>query len=161
VDIDMNHTLEEVQDIVFQFITLIEGNSQQEVIVICKLNLLLDQLACICSSIANYSDNESSLEAPRKDYKQLREQIESIFPSFGYYNLPASFTKDIAQTQLEVGDAIDDLTDIAIEIYEVAWLWENSSHQSALAQLARTYFLHWQGHLRSLQYYIYSLNIEQ
>jgi Domain of unknown function (DUF5063) len=161
MDIDMNHTLEEVRDTVFQFITLIEGNSQQEVTVVHKLNFLLDQLACICSSIVNDLDNESSLEAPRKDYKQLRGQIASLFPSFGYYNLPVSVTKNIAQTQLEIGDAIDDLTDIAIEIYEVAWLWKNSSHQSALAQLTRTYFLHWQGHLRSLQYYIYSLNNEQ
>jgi hypothetical protein len=47
--------------------------------------------------------------------------VSAHFPELGYYNTPSSITQQIAEAKIEVGDAIDEITNIAIELYDVLW----------------------------------------
>ena len=69
-----------------------------------------------------------------------------ISPHLGYYNTPSSITQQLGEAEIEVGDAIDDLTDIAIELYDVLWRFDHTSSVDyifwAIAQLDRGIFFH-------------------
>jgi Domain of unknown function (DUF5063) len=77
--------------------------------------------------------------------------VAAHFPELGYYNTPSSITQHIAEAEIDVGDAIDDITDIAIELYDVLWRFDHTSADDALWYFSNSYFTHWEQHLRQLQ----------
>jgi hypothetical protein len=99
-------------------------------------------------------------DSPRRDQAAFRKSISRRFPSFGYYNLPESVTKDIAESKCVVADAIDDVLDIGNDLLDVEWRWTNTSEADALWHFQNSYSSHWQAHLRGLQFYILSRHWE-
>src|SRR5205085_3665639 len=93
-------------------------------------------------------------EAPGEDYNRLRQLAERRFPRFGHYNLPDRITDEIAESGIVVGDAIDDVADIARDMHEIAWCWEHTSPEDTLWHFQFGYESHWGEHLRCLQHYI-------
>ena len=61
---------------------------------------------------------------------------------------------------MHTGDAIDDLADIANELTDFIWRWENNSENNALWYLGYSYEIHWNSHLRNLQTYLYAIKTE-
>jgi len=53
-----------------------------------------------------------------------------------------------------VGDAIDDITDIAVEMEEIEWRWKNTSEADALWHFRFGASRHWIDHMRQLQFYL-------
>ena len=84
----------------------------------------------------------------------MRELISPRFPELGYYNVPSSVTQHIAESGVDVGDAIDDVADIAIELYEVLCRFDHTSTDDALWYFSNSYSNHWEQHLRELQLYL-------
>lgn len=113
---------------------------------------LLDQLAC-----AVHADPPETpladADAPRREYAAVRSTIAERFAHLGLYRAAGTSPDD----EFLVGDAIDDLTDIAIDLSEVIWLWEHAGAATALWQLRFGFESHWGSHLRSLQWYLHEL----
>lgn len=61
------------------------------------------------------------MSKPALDQSLLREKVCRRFSDYGFYELPGGL----------VGDAIDDLVEIANEL-DVEWRWSNTSDADAL-----------------------------
>ena len=60
----------------------------------------------------------------------------------------------ILRGELAIGDAIDDLADIFIELREVKWINEHVDRRNALAALHFRYDMHLWMHIHSLRQYL-------
>ena len=90
---------------------------------------------------------------PRSGYKATCAIVARAFPKFGFY---AVVTLDPdPDAKVMVGDAIDDLADIALELEEVEWLWDNRGPQEAAWQFQFGYRSHWGTHLHDVQRYVH------
>jgi hypothetical protein len=57
---------------------------------------------------------------------------------------------------MDIGDAIDDLLDITMELRAIAHLWRQEGDEKALRSFAAAYRFHFGDHLRELQSYLHS-----
>lgn len=150
----------EIREAILYFFDVIEGQHAPEERE-CKLPLALDQLAFAYHFAAVEFDDADYPDAPRKEYNDLREIVGPRFPDCGYYNVALDVSIKIAEDSVGVGDAIDDICDIAIDLDEVLWLWTNTSIDNALWQFRDSFEYHWGEHLRDLQLYLHKKKQEQ
>ena len=123
-----------------------------------SLMFSLDKLALSYFFLGEISDDEKEYDVPsNRDYPKWREIITKQYPNFGFYNIPSTISKNVGKAELRTGDAIDDLADIANELSDFVWRWENSSKENALCHFRYGYETHWGSHLRSLQMYLHDL----
>jgi hypothetical protein len=121
-----------------------------------RLQGLLDHLA-----LARYmkvpSDEEKEYPEPQlAGYEDMRKLVKRRFPNYGFYNVASPVSEKIADAEIIVGDAIDDVADIAGELEEFLWRWDNTSKGDALKDFLTCRF-HWEPHIRGLQFYICSI----
>ena len=116
---------------------------------------VLDQLALACHAIADAEPADAVVEAPRGDYDRYRRLAEQRFPGFGWYN-DAPLRPDAAAAEFATADAIDDLADIACDLSEVRWLWENADAAAAAWQYRFSYQTHFGRHLHGLRRYVHA-----
>ncbi len=93
-------------------------------------------------------------QTPDKDFQKYFMLIGQRFPELGYY--PSASPSDPMSDKSSLGDAIDDLTDIAGELQEAVWLHENVSPQEANWHFRFSYETHWGEHLRNVLTYLKS-----
>lgn len=148
-------TRDEIRSSILFLLEVIEGDylaDERE----SKLSLALDRLA-LAQHYAEYTFDETDYpDAPQLTYDVLRDLISVRFPDCGYYNVAADITTVIGEGTANVGDAIDDICDIASDLYEVRWCWENTSINDALWHFKQGFWSHWGRHLRELQLYLYA-----
>ncbi|MFN0278247.1 MAG: DUF5063 domain-containing protein [Pyrinomonadaceae bacterium] len=147
-------TCDEIRSAISDYLSLIEGKIESHDEREKSLILALDRLALAYHFSESNFDEKDYPDAPRGDYETLYHTSGDVFPNYGYYNVVADVSVNIAETSVLVGDAIDDLADIALDMFEVIWLWENTSTENALWQFRGGYENHWGEHLRNLQLYI-------
>jgi hypothetical protein len=121
---------------------------------------VLDQLAMAYHQVA---DGVPAGEYPnvyrRGDYAAMRKLVARAFPDFGFYPSVSSGDDVRAEgvlTTVAVGDAVDDLTDIALEMQEVAWRWENTGVDDAAWHFQFGYGSHWGRHLHDVRNYVHA-----
>jgi hypothetical protein len=152
---------EGIHEAISGFLSLLEDRNVDAEEKGARLKLALDRLA-LAYHFAEYKFDETDYpDGPRKDYSALRKTVEAIFPDYSRYNTPSEISEKIGKAEIYVGDAIDDITDIALDMYEVRWLWENTSVENALWQFRFGYESHWGMHLRCLQLYLLAINYGQ
>ncbi len=134
-----------------QFLQLCEGTTSSVRDAEATLPILLDHLA-LASHASTPRDPDTDVNAPRLEYEVTRAIVVTRFPNYGLYQ--AGGTEP--DGDLLVGDAIDDICDIAADLSEVAWLWEHVGKSAALWQFHFSFNAHWGAHLRSLQCYIHA-----
>lgn len=120
------------------------------------LIMALDQLALANHCAADQPDPQDYPDPPSNDYNQLRATVIQRFPNLGYYQLPQTLTTMSAEAHPLVADAIDDITDIALDLQAISWCWTNTSELDALGLFRFSYSTHWGAHLRELQFYLYA-----
>ena len=120
-----------------------------------ELIIALDYLACSTNDVTYTFDERDYLGYVNKNETSLRESISTRFPQLGYYNSVSEVTENIGGIEPTVGDSIDDLVDIIIELQEVSWRFENTSSDDALWHFYNGYWTHWGRHLRGLQSYLH------
>lgn len=88
----------------------------------------------------------------------IRQNVESNFPEFGYYKCVSDINdlEDLAKDH--IGDAIDDLTDIIIDLWEIKWRIENNSLADGLRFFELIFFSHTQQHVIDLLNYMKQRN---
>lgn len=98
---------------------------------------------------------EAELEPPRLDYRHAYEAIALRYPALGRYWLALHpVMQEGTEGEVAVGDAIDDLADILLELSEVRWLKQRNDRKVALAALRAKYDMHLWMHFHSLRQYL-------
>ena len=121
-----------------------------------KIIYLLDFLALQMHSVKPQGRYDGE-EVPENDYPTIRKLAEERFPNWGYYNTPRDVSEKLAETELVVGDSIDDITDIVSDLKVVIWSYQNENETNALWHLQDSYHGHWRWHMRNLQVYLHCL----
>ncbi|GMV91654.1 MAG: hypothetical protein AMXMBFR82_14320 [Candidatus Hydrogenedentota bacterium] len=149
-------TAEEVRQTIRDFVRMVDDDSGALLASEARLHVLLDRIALAVS------ENPVPFEAldyeggDRADYDERRARVAARFPDLGFYNTPASITQDIADTSITVGDAIEDIVDIASELSAVLKVWDAIGSEEAMRALAGAYQFHIGDHLRELQLYLHA-----
>lgn len=96
---------------------------------------------------------DTELEAPRSDSSALYQQVAARFTDFGLYPVsdPAASIEDAGG----MGDAIDHLLDLTLDMREVVWLADHAGLNDAHWSFRLLYF-HWGRHARELSLYLHS-----
>jgi hypothetical protein len=153
----MKMNREDIRLAVLEFLALIEQGKATPEANLLALELSLDRLALAHNFVEFEYDEHEYPDAPRESYDQLRLLATQRFPDFGYYNEAEDLSDRIAESSIIVGDAIDDIADLARDLREVLWCWEHTSTEDALWHFQFGYESHWGAHLRRLQLYVYEL----
>ncbi|HOS43067.1 MAG TPA: DUF5063 domain-containing protein [Armatimonadota bacterium] len=154
ISIDIYQVIEEYLDLIENGRGSIPANEA-------ALVLILDKLALAWHSAKPYRDEQAYPDPPWSDQDTLRKMICGLFPNYGWYQIPLSISALRELGEMGVGDAIDDLLDIAKEMYQVQWRWQHTSHDDALWYFHWSYGAHWGEHLRALQLYLYDDTYER
>jgi hypothetical protein len=125
-----------------------------------RLGRALDRLVAVRHDVSFSFDQTEYPEPPGLDSDVARELVVRFLPTFGVYNVPASLTENIASSSLLVGDAVDDLADVLIDLREVEWRWTNTSEADALWHFDHAFRFHLLPHVRWLQVYLLSRSDE-
>jgi len=144
---DIKKTIEE-----FLLITIQSKTAQEDLF---ALIAVLDELACSTNNVNYVFDETDFPDSPQQDYQQIREKVRNAFPTLGYYNTAQETSENLEATEVVVGDSIDDITDIAIDLNDVLWCYSNTSENDAMWHYLNSYKTHWGKHLRELQLYLY------
>lgn len=113
----------------------------------------LDRLVLAYHGTPDAVPSDADLEAPRCSQPALYKEVASRFPDFGLYPV-SDPTAPISEAGM-TGDAIDDLTDLTMDMREVVWLAENIGADDAHWSLRLLYF-HWGRHARELALYLHA-----
>ncbi|GAA3930856.1 hypothetical protein [Hymenobacter algoricola] len=86
----------------------------------------------------------------KTEYSDIRQNVTSHFKDFGFYKTILDIN-DIDNTKDSgIGDAIDDLTDIILDLLEIKWRIENNSLADGLWFFELTFYSHTQQHILDL-----------
>jgi hypothetical protein len=122
-----------------------------------RLPAALDLLAVAVCDIRYDFDEAEYPDDPSEDFQAIYKIVGRRFPSLGYYNTASSITREIGESKVLVGDGIDDIVDILLDLKGVLWRFDNTSVDDALWHLNHDYQYHWGWHLRNLQLYLHVL----
>lgn len=121
-----------------------------------ELARLLDKLASEVHGVEFAFDEQDHPESPDWPYKERRKLAVKRFPGYGFYNVASPISISVGEGEVGVGDAIDDIADIAGDLAQVEWRCENTSPEDALWHFEFLYRAHWGQHLRELQLYLHA-----
>lgn len=80
----------------------------------------------------------------------IRQNVASNFKDFGFYKVILDINNLEGLKDNGMGDAIDDLTDIIIDLLEIKWRIENNSWADGLWYFQFIFYAHTQQHLLDL-----------
>lgn len=135
------------------------GESDQDYVE-AMLMAQLDSLVVAIYQVTPQSDPSPDLLVEEADTKALRSVLSQRFPRWGTYNTVMSITDDMGDTDLALGNAIDDLIDIISELLVVRAARRDPNESQAEWMLIDGYYNFWRGPLRSLQLFLHYLEIE-
>ncbi len=114
----------------------------------------LDKLALAYHDTPDGEPADDDGKPPREDYQQRYDRLRSRFPEYGYY--PVADPSGTLDQEYVLGDAIDDLADIASDLDETVWRFVHLGPDDAHWHFNSLYQIHWGQHLRELSYYLYA-----
>ncbi|MFO1394794.1 MAG: DUF5063 domain-containing protein [Steroidobacteraceae bacterium] len=138
-----------------EVLEVVEDTSRSESDSIEALEAALDRLAAGVHTVWFELDSADYPDPPSEDPTSLHQRVAQRFPSFGYYNTPLDTSHKISETELAVGDAINDIAEICGDLRENIWRFQNTSEADALFHFQLGYRSHWGRHLRELQLYVH------
>ena len=116
----------------------------------------LDQLTVLIYLVDFEFDDNDYLDSPSYDTELIATKVRKRFPRLSYYNCVSNISDISTDTEAVIGDAMDDLIDIIVDLKTVLWCYENTSEADALWNFKNSYQCHWGSHLRNLQLYLHS-----
>ncbi|MBK8614476.1 MAG: DUF5063 domain-containing protein [Flavobacteriales bacterium] len=122
-----------------------------------QLEALLDRIIVLRHELGPLSRldlEDGTALAPRLELVELRTHLSNRFPMLGFYNIPEVVSKDLMQTGLMMGDAVDDILDITNDLSEVVRMIEQKRPNEACWTFGFRYDQHWRNHARSLLWYL-------
>jgi hypothetical protein len=141
-----------------EFLALIFSPGDEESSVrLALLSRVLDKL-----SLTFDECNQSALPGGEPgipvEQQALRDCIVQAFPTLGHH---AAILPDAAATSSPtIGDAVDDLVEIAAELMQIESYWHRKAPDEAKAYFAFTFRTHWGRHLLNLRSYLHNLKFK-
>jgi hypothetical protein len=133
-----------------QFLNVVwEGEAPSDA----TLAAALDRLLAAYHDAPNTNPSDSELEAPRQNGEALYKELAERFPDYGHYPI-ADPAGELSESPM-MGDAIDDLADLTLDIREVIWLADHVGPDDAYWSF-RLHFFHWGRHARELSLYLHA-----
>ena len=97
-------------------------------------------------------DETTFFEFDNSQHVDLRKNVKSNFKNFGLYKiiLDINDINNLNENTIAIGDSIDDLTDIIIDLLEIKWRIENNSLADGLWFFELIFYSHTQQHILNL-----------
>jgi len=143
---DKSPTLEAAR----QFLSIVwEGETPSDEALLSALDRLVEAF----HDTPDAGPSDTDVEAPRSGGPALYKQVAARFPDYGLYPVsdPIASIDDAAM----VGDAIDDLADLTLDMREVVWLADHIGLDDAHWSF-RLHYFHWGRHARELALYLHA-----
>jgi hypothetical protein len=115
----------------------------------------LDRLVEAYHHTPDVGPSDGDLEVPRAAGPTLYQELAGRFPDYGYYPVSDPAGSPGSAEAAMVGDAIDDLVDLTLDMREVIWLAEHVGPNDAHWCYRLLYF-HWGRHARELALYLHA-----
>lgn len=88
-------------------------------------------------------------DLPREAYRDLRARIARAWPESGFYDPATGRALGHCDLPAEIGDALDDLTDLALDL-GTALALADTDEADALAWLRWSHHSHWGDHVQDV-----------
>ncbi|GGN32525.1 DUF5063 domain-containing protein [Deinococcus daejeonensis] len=85
----------------------------------------------------------------REAYRDLRARIAAAWPELGFYDPATGHALSTCDLPAEIGDAQDDLTDLALNL-STALALADTDEADALAWLRFSHDIHWGAHVQDV-----------
>jgi hypothetical protein len=118
------------------------------------LTRVLDDLVTLVHRVPAGDVDADFPDPPHGDYQALYRRIGARFPTLGYY---ATVYSSKLPGEALVGDAIDDLADLVLDLSDVAWLWDKAWPDAACWYFHLHYRAHWGRHLHQLRLHLHDV----
>ena len=119
-----------------------------------NLKKSLGDLYALYLNLNSNFDEQLYKEVQRLDYAEVYAYVKVNFPEFGWYRSSTISFKTDQDPELLEEDAIDDLTDLIIDLSEVAWRLKNTSLNDGLWYFNTLMKIHSEAHLINLIRYL-------
>lgn len=120
----------------------------------------LEQLSLMLSILLQFGEecpeafSDSEPEPPAPSYEALTARLKKRFPKFGFYNTVTPSKEAVGCCSVSVGDAIDDIADIYLDLAGALWYFDNGDPALCLWQ-AKLLFFHWGRHAICLKSFLH------
>ena len=95
-------------------------------------------------------DETEYSEFDKNEYPDIRKNVTSNFPELGLYKTVLDINDIYDLKNNAIGDAVDDLTDIILDLLEIKWRIENNSLADGLWFFELTFYTHTKQHILDL-----------
>jgi hypothetical protein len=140
-------------DAIRAYFAVIDAPSADKTERLRALGAALDQLSYAYAAAAETPFVDGEDPPYRYDHEAMRDRVRGAFPTFGYYAVVDPVPDP--QAEVTMGDAIDDLADIALDLEPIVWLWDQDRQGEAAWYFQLTYRQHWGTHLHDLRRYVH------
>ena len=124
-----------------------------------SLKKSLGDLYALYLNLNSNFDEHLYEEVQRLDYAEVYSHVKVNFPELGNYHQLSELLNLDLKPEIVAGDALDDLTDLIIDLSEVAWRLENTSLNDGLWYFNTLMKIHSEAHLLNLLTYLKSLEV--
>jgi hypothetical protein len=146
----------EITNIIDEIITWgYQKTSSSETDNINRLEYLLVNLYRQIIDLPEESDDNIEIQHPDFNYNEILGFVKLNFPSFGEYNEVFNSVEDFVNPEVTIGSALDDLSDIILDLSTVKWYLDNSLENEAIWQIKFSFDIHFKHHLLGLLKYIH------
>jgi hypothetical protein len=142
-----------MEELIFTIEEIVKYGLNSNLKVANKEKLLEEHLVKIYSlyfevQIENYNTDYPDFD--KSLLPNIGENIESNFKNFGFYKVIIDKNDFSNMTDCGLGDAIDDLLDITLDLLEVKWRIENNSLNDGIWYFKFIFHAHTQQHILNL-----------
>ncbi|MBM3623521.1 MAG: hypothetical protein FJX20_22860 [Alphaproteobacteria bacterium] len=127
-------------DVVRAYLALLKEPPSTAAEAVRALARTLDRLALAYHETSAAVVEDDSEPPTLASHDELRAMVARAFPEFGFYAVARPH--EVPPSEALLGDAIDDLADIAGELVEVDWRWVNNGPVDAMRQFRWGYQSH-------------------
>ncbi|HEY0014208.1 MAG TPA: DUF5063 domain-containing protein [Allosphingosinicella sp.] len=139
-----------------EYLTVLQQKPEDSLDGLGALARALDRLVmCYHATPDVEPETELTSEAPRADERPIIDKASAAFPDLDWYALVEPECG--ADQEVGLSMAIGDLAEIAADLIEVKWLFDNAAENDAIWQFRFGYRTHWGRHLHELRLYLHTL----
>ena len=148
---------EEIRATIEEFLTFVDAPPSHPTQLERGLMQRLDRLALLVSELdpqtLEAADFESDME--RLPHERVKKYVDERFAVLGFYSTFKPGEDENGQPKTALGDAVEDLTDLLLDLSEVVQIFKRYGTAAGLIQFYELYWVNWGRDLRDLQRLLY------
>lgn len=157
MDRSERHDHGSIKSAIESYLSLLDGQAKAELADYKRLAIVLDRLVLEYHITESVEPSDCTAEPPDVSGPELYRKAESSFPKLGNY--PNADPNGELGSEAGVADAIDDLADIARDLLDVLWYFDQGRVQDGIWHFRWGYQCHWGAHLHQLRVLLHSPKI--